>query len=195
MEVYFNGLEQVNGNKRGNQRGADRAVSADIDWSQARPMERSDTPHNDGRDGVMQEHRPDIPVADTGRNRRVNDIRGEEELQLDGTGSQERNEQGGEFNRFTDHNYNEISDEYNNEYEFEYDGTDENEGFDTVEDQSKVDHDWGDIANSVIALGASVEAMVDKDDNDRKKQQKKQKKQGNNHKKKQQHKDDYDLSM
>lgn len=195
MEVYFNELEQVNGNKRGNQRGANRTVSANIDWSQARPMERSDTPHNDGRDGVMQEHRPNIPVADTGTNRPINDGRGEEELQLDGTGSQERNGQGGKFNGFTNKEYNEVGGEYDNRYEFEYNGTDEIEGFDTVENQSKVDHDWGDIANSVIALGASIEAMVNNDDNDRKKQQKKQKRQGNSHKKKQQHKDDYDLSM
>lgn len=172
MEVYFNGLEQANGNQRGNQRDIDRAVSANIDWSKARPMERPDKARNDGRDGISQEHRPDVQTAHTSQNRPFDDRRSAEALSMDNAGSQRRDRPDGQQYELQDEKLNQYSGQYDDEFDFEYDGADENEGFDTVENQSKVDHNWGDIANSVIALGDSIETMVDKKTAEKRKQKK-----------------------
>jgi len=55
-----------------------------------------------------------------------------------------------------------------------------------------MDYDWGNIANGVIALGASIESMIDNSEYERHNQHKNRKHKRSKSIKKQQKKDDYD---
>ena len=85
--------------------------------------------------------------------------------------------------------------EYDDELEFGYDERDENAGFDTVETQSKMGVDWGDVALGAIALGAAIETMVSSNDNGRKKKKHTPKTESHDKKKKHNLDHGYDLSL
>ncbi|HBL83295.1 MAG: hypothetical protein A2Y17_10235 [Clostridiales bacterium GWF2_38_85] len=196
MEEMFNEFKRVEGTQQRNDRYPDRAVSATVDWSKAGAMERSGEAHNNGWNRISQEYGSDIQAANAARSEQIADRRGAISPRTDTAEDYQGDELNKQRYEFQNDESQQFSGEYNDEIEFGYDGADENEGFDTSENQSKMGADWGDIALGAIALGAAIETMVGgRKDNE--KQKKKQKQHNGKQRKKQdqKHKNDYDLSM
>jgi hypothetical protein len=161
MEVYFSGLEQTNGDKQGNKRDIDRAISAYIDWSQTGAMERSRAAYNNSGRGGSREHSYHIETPITGRYG-IPGGRGNSSAQYRDRKCQEFSdaEIGGNHHIEAGRG-REGYQEDSIAAERGYDGDAANEGFISCKVQNQVGVDWGDIAVDALALAASIEAMVE----------------------------------
>lgn len=184
MEVLFDEIKRTDGAQRGNQRDTDRTVSANIDWSKTRAVERSDQAHNNGGDGANQEHGFNISAADTGKLGLFDGERNPAAQQGDREGLTASDQ------IHDGHDYSQVEGnrgaypEDDGEYELGYDESFEDTGYEPSQDKSKVGADWGDVALGAIALGAAIERMVTPPYEEHKqKKQKKKKGLGKNHKK------------
>ena len=160
MEGYFAGLEKADGYKQGNQRHSDGTVSAGIDWSKTRTVERSGKTHNDGRHGDNREHGAHIEAADTGRHRLPDGERGSAAQYRDRERYYVADEElhGIAYNQ-TDRSREKYAEDYDGA-DIGYDGEDANARFIPDKAQSQMGADWGDFAVDALALAASIEAMV-----------------------------------
>lgn len=195
MEGLFNEIKRTDGAERGNQRDTDRTVSANIDWSKTRAMERSDKAHHNGGDGANQEYGLNISAANTSGLGLSDGERNPAAQQ----GDRERLELSDKI--YDGHDYSQVEgnrgvySEVDGESELGYDELFEDAGYEPSQDKGEVGADWGDVALGAIALGAAIERMVTPPNEEHKqKKQKKKKGQGKNHKKSHAH-SDFEMEM
>lgn len=186
--------ERTERDNRGNESSSDRAVQAESDYTPRGAMERAGSAYNDGWHRNCQEHGFDCPPSESGGYGRADDRNGGQAFTVD-VGNRSGQYSGNEMYDGTEADRNDrFRDEDDEEYEFGYDGADEAAGYDAVENPAEMDRGWSDIALGTIALGASIEAMVNNANYERKRQKKKQpQKHGEGRQKKKEH--DYDMEM
>lgn len=195
MEGLFNEPERAQGAQQGNDRYSDRTVSATVNWSKVGAMERSGEAHNNGRNGDRQEHGFNIQAANTAGVGR-SDGRYRDTSSVCDEGNNARSDSENEpYHGISNPDSQQFTDQYDNEIEFGYSGTNEDEGFDTVENKSEVGVDWGNVALGAIALGAAIETMVNSNDSGRKKKNHAPKTESRDKKKRHNHDHGYDLGL
>jgi hypothetical protein len=172
MEVLLNGFEQSETAQRDNSRGFETAVSITDDGDTAGFMEYNRT---------VSERSGQISGEFFYGNRKTPEMGGlirddergnlpSQQSSRDGYLSEQPLYNGHDF-REDQRNGTEFELEDDGDFE-EYDDGNANEGFNTVEAQSKVGVDWGDTAVAALTLAASIENMVNAGNDERQKKKK-----------------------